>query len=187
MNKQLLFIQGGGNNGYEADTALVNSLQNALGTWYEIHYQKIRSDETAPDFGWVQEIGRQISAMKDNFILVGHSFGSSMILKLLSEQMVEKKIAGIFLLSTPFWSGEEDWIKGLKLQEHFAERLPEDIPMFFYHCMDDEEVPFSHMAFYMEKLARATFRELPQGGHQFNNNLTVVAQDILSLNPKSRV
>jgi len=31
MSKQVLFIQGGGDDGYEADKALVASLQTALG------------------------------------------------------------------------------------------------------------------------------------------------------------
>jgi len=104
-----------------------------------------------------------------------------MILKYLSENFVDENIVGIFLISTPFWSGDEDWKKGLKLQENFAEKLPKEIPIFFYHCQDDEEVPFSHLAFYREKFIHATFREIYRGGHQLNNDLTLVAQDIKSL------
>jgi hypothetical protein len=36
MIKQVLFIQGGGNDGYKADAKLVASLQIALGKEYEI-------------------------------------------------------------------------------------------------------------------------------------------------------
>jgi len=181
MSRQVLFIQGGGDKGYEVDTALVASLQTALGKEYDISYPKIQTNESAPDFGWTQQIGKEISTFKDNFYLVGHSFGSSMILKYLSEHVVENKIAGIFLISTPFWTGDEDWIKGLKLQENFDEKLSKEVPIFFYHCQDDEEVPFSHLAFYKEKLPRAIFREIHRGGHQLNNDLTLVAQDIKSL------
>lgn len=104
-----------------------------------------------------------------------------MILKYLSENPVKKKIAGIFLISTPFWSGNEDWKQGLKLQENFAGKLPKNVPIFFYHCHDDEEVPFSQLAIYRQKLDQATFREIPSGGHQLNNDLKLVAQDIKSL------
>ena len=41
MKKQVLFIQGGGDGGYEADTKLVASLQKALGKDYEISYPRI--------------------------------------------------------------------------------------------------------------------------------------------------
>ena len=181
MNKHVLFIQGGGDGGYEADTELVASLQKTLGTEYEINYPEIQDDESASDFGWPQQIGRQLSTMEHNVILVAHSLGSSMLLKYLSENVIEKKIAGIFLISTPFWSGNEDWKKGLKLREDFPEKLPEKVPVFLYHCQDDEEVPFSHLALYREKLAQATFREIQRGGHQLNNELTLVARDIKSV------
>ncbi len=114
-------------------------------------------------------------------ILAGHSFGASMILKCLSEHPVNKKLAGIFLLATPFWNGNEDWQTGLKLQEDFADKLPEQVPLFFYHCHDDQEVPFSHFDHYRQKLKQATFREIKTGGHQLNNDLTLVASDIKTL------
>jgi uncharacterized protein len=181
MNKHILFIQGGGEGGYEADKDLVASLQTALGKGYEINYPEIKSDETAPDFGWTQQVGKQISEFKGAIILVGHSFGASMILKFLSENSVNKNIEGIFLIATPFWNGNEDWQAGLKLQENFAKKLPEEVPIFLYHCEDDEEIPFSHLKYYKQKLTRATFRKIKKGGHQFNNDLTLVASDIKAL------
>jgi predicted alpha/beta hydrolase family esterase len=160
MNKQILFIQGGGEGGYQADRALVASLQTALGKEYEIIYPEIKPDESAPDFGWAWQIGRKIHETTGDIILVGHSFGASMILKYLSENSVDKKITGIFLIATPFWNGNEDWETGLKLQEDFAETLPAKVPIFFYHCLDDEEIPFSHLAYYKQNLTQATFREI---------------------------
>ncbi len=180
MNKHLLFIHGGGEGGYEADAALVASLQAALGSEYTISYPEMESDESAPDFGWPGYIGIKISESIDGVILAAHSLGASMLLKYLSENPTGKKIAGIFLMATPFWNGDEDWQAGLKLRENFADQLP-GTPIFFYHCRDDEEVPFSHLDDYKQKLPQATFCELGSGGHQFNNDLTVVADDIKSL------
>ncbi len=174
MNKQLLFIQEGGKGGYKADAELVASLQKTLGKGYGINYPEIKPDESAPDIGWTQQIGKKISETGSNIILVAHSFGASMILKYLSENFVNKKIAGIFLIATPFWNGNEDWQTGLKLQENFADHLPlKEIPIFFYHCRDDEEIPFSHLDHYRQKLAQATFLEIKKGGHQLNNDLTI--------------
>lgn len=181
MYNHILFIQGGGDGGYEADKALVASLQKALGKGYDINYPEIYSDESMSDFGWTQQIAEIISEIKSEIILVGHSFGASMILKYLSECSVTKKIPGVFLVATPFWDGNEDWQKGLRLQEDFDDRLPDQVPIFFYHCQDDEEIPFSHLEHYKQKLTRATFREIKSGGHQLNNDLTLVAKDIKSL------
>jgi len=178
--KQVLFIQGGGDGGHEADAKLAASLQTSLGNEYEIKYPEIQPDES-PDFGWTQQIGKKISEIKGDVILVGHSFGASMILKYLSENSVDKKIDGIFLIAAPFWSGNEEWKTALKLQDNFAEKLPAETPIFFYHCQDDEEIPFSHFDQYKQKLSQAVFRVIKRGGHQLNNDLTLIAADIKSL------
>lgn len=178
MNRQVLFIQGGGDGGYEADKALVASLQNTLGKEYVINYPVINTDEASPDFGWTDQIGKHIAVAKENMILVGHSFGASMIIKYLSEHVVSKEIAGIFLIATPFWSGNEKWKKGLKLSTTFAEKLNKEVPIFFYHCKDDDEVPFSDLALYKKKIPHATIRVISHGGHQLGNDLHVIAQDI---------
>jgi len=180
MTNQILFIQGGGDNGFEADTALVASLQQALGKEYKINYPKLQSDESASDFGWIQLIGEKIDETNGDILLVGHSFGASMILKYLSESPANKRIKGVFLVATPFWDGQEDWQTALQLREDFADKLPE-VPIFFYHCRDDEEIPFTHLQHYKRKVTSATFRELKSGGHQFNNDLTLVAIDIKSI------
>ena len=181
MHYQLLFIQGGGGDeDYKADAKLVASLRQALGNAYTVHYPRL-SDDSSPDFGRIKQIGKEISLVKDEIILVGHSLGASMLLKYLSENEVKKKIAGIFLISTPFWSGQEDWKQGLKLHEDFPDKLPKNVPVFLYHCRDDEEVPFEHLSLYAQKLPRAIVREVGSGGHQLNNNLSLVAKDIKSL------
>jgi predicted alpha/beta hydrolase family esterase len=177
----ILFIQGGGYGGYEADKSLVASLQAILGKAYNVHYPEILSDESAADYGWVAQIEEKIKEIKNAFILMGHSFGASMILKYLSEYALHRPINGIFLIATPFWSGDEDWKQGLKLQKNYDTKLPAEIPIFFYHCQDDEEVPIAHLHSYKQKLTQATFRVIENGGHQLKNRLSIVASDIKSL------
>jgi predicted alpha/beta hydrolase family esterase len=183
MIKHALFIQGGGNGGYEEDAALVASLRKALGTDYKVLYPKMLPDEAEPDFGqqWLKQIGKEISSVKGEVILAGHSLGASLLLKYLSENKIKKNIIGIFLIAPPVWSGDEDWVQSLKLQEDFSDNLPKDVPIFFYQCKDDEVVPFSHFTFYKQNLPWAVFREMAIGGHQLNNDLTLVAHDIKSL------
>lgn len=183
MSKQVLFIQGAGNGGYKADIALVASLRKALGNTYDVRYPEILPDETVPDFGrrWLQQIDKEIAAVEGGIILAGHSLGASMLLKYLSENKIRRHISGIFLVAPPFWNGDEDWVQPLKLQKDFADQLPQDTPIFFYQCKDDEVVPFEHFIIYQQHLPRAVFREIPHGGHQLNNDLAVVANDIRSL------
>jgi predicted alpha/beta hydrolase family esterase len=181
MKKQVLFIQGGGEDGYTADKKMVDSLKAALGNGFEVSYPELQSDETVPDFRWPEQIGKAINDIEGDVILVGHSLGASLILKYLSETTIQKKISGIFLLATAFWSGNEDWVKGLMLKDDFPGKLPGDIPISMYHSMDDDEVPFEHLALYAKKLPQATMHEIKKGGHQFNNDLKFLAGDIRKL------
>jgi predicted alpha/beta hydrolase family esterase len=183
MKKQVLFIHGGGDNGYEADTLLADSLKATLGSRYEVSYPELK-DDNAPDLGWPNQIGQAIHAMQGDLILAGHSLGASMILKYLSEALdniASGKVTGVFLVATPFWNGDEDWVKGLMLQPDFADKLPQDLPLFMYHSKDDEVAPFEHLSIYIRKLPHAQVRTIPTGGHQFNNDLTLVAKDIQQL------
>ena len=181
-SKDVLFIQGAGDVGYEGDLKLVASLRKALGTVYKVHYPEMPTDEE-PYFGsgWLKQIGEEISSFKGAIILVGHSLGASMLLKYLSEKKIKKNISGIFLVAPPFWSGNENWKQPLKLQEDFSDKLPKDIPTFFYQCKDDDIVPIDHFTLYKQNIPWAVFREMSNGGHQLNNDLTPVANDIKSL------
>src|SRR3989337_302397 len=102
MVKHLIFFHGGGSEeDYEADAKLVASLKLQLGSGYSVHYPLL-PDNGTPDLGRRKQISSEISASEDNVILVGHSLGASMLLACLSEMEIKKKIAGIFLLATPF-------------------------------------------------------------------------------------
>lgn len=181
MEKQIIFFHGGGSwEDYDADEKLVASLKSQLGPGYSFHYPFLH-DNGSPDLGRRGQISHEISAGSDSIILVGHSLGASMLLACLSETEIKKNIEGIFLIATPFWNGDDDWVAAFKLQTDFAERFNTEIPLFFYHCRDDKEVPFDHLSVYKQKLPWASFREIPAGGHQLDNNLTIVADDIRSL------
>ena len=90
-------------------------------------------------------------------------------------------IAGTFLVAVPHW-GVEVWeVDEYVLQANFASKLPENLPMCFYHSRDDGLVPFGHLALYAEKLPQARFREFDGRGHQFDDDLSEVAHDMEGL------
>jgi predicted alpha/beta hydrolase family esterase len=180
MKKQVLFIQGGGDDGYNETAKLVAALQKALGIDYEINYPPMPDDDT-PDFGWLKKIGEEISRSEEGVILAGHSLGASLLLKYFSENNAPKDPAGIFLIAPPFWSGKEEWKQGLILQKDFAEKLPKKISTFFYYCQDDDVVPPGQLATYMQQLPWATFREFERGGHLLEGHSDAVSKDIKAL------
>jgi hypothetical protein len=133
---------------------------------------------------WKQQVATELATMSSPVFLVGHSVGASILAKCLTEIDVDKPVAGIFLMSTPFWGGDGWRYEGyqkLELPSDFASRLPQDAQLFLYHSHDDETVPFSHLALYARILPKATLRAIESGRHQLNNDLTMIAKDIISL------
>lgn len=180
MTKHVVFIQGGaGQEDFNADKKMVDSLKSLLGSEYNIHYPCL-PEEASPDFGRMNQIQNAIASADGELFLVGHSLGASMLLKYLSENKTSKNILGVFLLATPFWQGDEKWKDGLKLRSDFAEHLPKGPAFYFYHCRDDEEVPVHHMNDYARAMPNGVFRKIDTGGHQFGNDLSLVAADMLN-------
>jgi predicted alpha/beta hydrolase family esterase len=178
MRSGVLFVHGGGEGAYEEDRKLAASLQHALGTGYDVLSPKMPEEDRPVYQAWKERIANELVTLEGEVILVGHSLGGSVLLKYLSEEEVEKPVAGLFLIATPYW-GVEDWeVDEYALREDFASKIARGMPVFLYHSRDDEVVTFAHAALYAEKLPRATVREFYGRGHQFGDDLSVVARDI---------
>lgn len=77
MEKQILFIQGGGKGAYEEDKKLADNLQKALGETYNVQFPKL-PDEDNPKYAvWKNQIAKKVSSMDGALIFVGHSLGAS--------------------------------------------------------------------------------------------------------------
>lgn len=176
--RRVLFVHGGGEGAHEADRKLAASLQDALGAGYEVRSPRMPNEE-GPEYGaWKDRISEELAEIDGEATLAGHSLGASIVLKYLSEESPGRPVAGVFLVATPYW-GAEDWeVDEYALREDFASKLPEGLPMFFYHGRDDGVVPFGHLALYQEKLPWATFRGIEGLGHQFDDDLSRVARDM---------
>jgi predicted alpha/beta hydrolase family esterase len=181
VKKQVLFIQGAGEGAYQEDRKLAASLQEALGTEYNVRYPKMPEEESSGYEAWKAQISKELAALDSKVILVGHSVGSSILLKYLSEERVEKPLAGIFLIAAPYW-GVGGWqMDEFTLDENRVSKILKSVPIFFYHSRDDDVVPFAHLALHAEKFPGATIREFDGRRHQFNNDLSEVAADITRL------
>ena len=179
MKKFVLFIRGGGEGAYEADALLAASLQKALGPAYDVRYPVMPVEEDAGYLDWKAQIAAELAGFDDQVILVGHSVGGAILLKFLSEEQENISSAGLFLISTPYFGGDEQWdYEELTLPQDWAAKLSSIPRIFFYHSRDDEIVPFAHLALYAAQLPQAIIREYNGRGHQFRNDLTDVASDI---------
>lgn len=178
MRIPVLFIQGGGEGAHTEDALLAASLQKALGAEYDVRYPQMPGESEPEKQTWEAQIAKELEALDGKIILVGHSVGGFMLLRYLSEERIEKPIAGLFLLAAPSWD-EENWnFDDLKLPPDLATKLSWIPQVFLYHNRDDEIVPFSHLTLHAARLPRAVVRESDKGGHQFRHDLSDVAGDI---------
>jgi pimeloyl-ACP methyl ester carboxylesterase len=175
--KQILFVHGAGEGAYDADAKLAADLRDELGPRYRVHCPRM-PNEAAPDAAvWKRRLAKEIAAMGNGAILVGHSAGATVAVAAVAERAIKQRLAGLFLVSAPF-CGDGGWqIEGFDLP-NLRERMPAGVPIFFYHGRDDETVPIAHVGLYAKELPRAVVRRLSGRNHQLNDDLSEVALDI---------
>src|SRR5262249_1243729 len=107
--RQILFIQGGGAGAHdEWDDKLVESLRRGLGGEHEVRYPRM-PDEGDPSYArWSAAIRREMAALDDGAVVVGHSVGAAILLHALAEQPPDSRLGAIGLIAAPF-SAEGGW------------------------------------------------------------------------------
>jgi predicted alpha/beta hydrolase family esterase len=175
-------IQGGSEGAHKYDAKLADSLRNKLGPTYEIRYPAM-PNEAHPDYkNWKHFILQEVLQMGEDPILVGHSIGASVLIRILADRDQRQSIAGVFLIAGPFWHDHEFWRwDEVALPHDAAVHFPHGVPLFLYHGEEDEVVPVSHLNMYAKAFPQAVVRRLQQRNHQLNDDMSEVARDIESL------
>jgi predicted alpha/beta hydrolase family esterase len=156
----ILVLHGAG--GYADDQAIATTLSATVG-------DEIRM----PDLGerdmshatWSATIAAHLAPDVD--IVVGHSFGGSSVLKLLTESRVHVHLHRLVLLAVPDWSPDGWDVAEYALPDDADRRLDPRLGIELHHCLDDEVVPVDHVDLLARRLPRATVVRHPQGGHRF--------------------
>src|SRR4051812_39355004 len=123
---QLLFVQGGGKGTHdEWDDKLVASLTQELGPDCQIHYPRM-PDEDDPSYArWKTALETVLATLPEDAVLVAHSVGATILLRVLVEQSSPRKFGAIVLISAPF-VGAGGWsVDDLQFPSDLGARLPE--------------------------------------------------------------
>jgi uncharacterized protein len=180
-NQSVLFIQGAGNM-YEPEGSgqLAAYLVRELSPDYRVIAPEMPNADR-PDYqSWRDRIELELAAIDEDMILVGHSFGGSVLLKYLAEGSYRKHVRGLFLVSVPNW-GPDGWAYAeFAVPDDVGSRLPAT-RIFLYHSRDDPEVPFAHLGYYQQHLPAATVRPIAGSEHSFVDGLPMLVDDIKRL------
>lgn len=182
MNRQLLFVQGGGAGVHdEWDRKLVESLGRALGPGYEVRYPRMPDEADPNHAAWSAALRDELARLDDGAIVVGHSVGGTILVNALAEQPPGVALGAIFLVAAPF-VGEGGWPgEGGRSQDDVGQRLPTGVPVHLYHGLADAEVPASHAELYARAIPHAHLCSLPGRDHQLNGDLREIAVAIEAL------
>lgn len=173
--RKVFFVHGAGDPRHpEGSGQLADYLARELGDDWEVMAPTMPEPDDPHYQPWRDAIEQHLAGIGDDPLLVGHSFGGSVLLKYLAEGTYERSVAAIFLVSVPYWGSD---FPSFALPDDFATRLPE-APVYLYHSREDPEVPFSHLRRYQEHLPRATSRVIEGSQHSFTNGLPDLVRDI---------
>jgi len=139
-------------------------LENGLGPEYQVRAPRMPHPEDPHFQAWAERIDHLLEE-SDRPVLVGHSFGASVVLKFVAQADPQLAFRGLFLVATPFW---KTGFPEFALTAEELDRLQSVSPMVFYHSQDDSEVGFDHLGQYASALPHALTRGLDGRGHEFN-------------------
>ncbi len=177
----VLFIQGAGSmHEPEGSGRLAAYLARELSTGYGVLAPEMPDADNPHYQPWRDRIAQELEVIDKEVILVGHSFGGSVLLKYLAEGSYQKPVRGLFLVSVPNW-GPDGWAYDeYAAPDDVGSRLPPS-RIFLYHSRDDPEVPFAHLGYYQKHLPAATVRPIDGSDHSFVDGLPTLVEDINSL------
>jgi predicted alpha/beta hydrolase family esterase len=187
MLQHVLFIQGGGEGAHAIDAQLVLSLARELGVEYQIRYP-VMPHEVAPEYqDWKAAILAELRDLGPGALLVAHSVGGAVIVRLLAEAGLPRQLIGLFLIAAPY-IGDGGWElgDGFKTPLNLEVRVPQNLSLYLYQGTSDAIVPSRHLELYAKVLPGAAMRRLRDRDHQLNQDLSEVAQDIATVVASAR-
>jgi predicted alpha/beta hydrolase family esterase len=154
----ILFLHGAG--GYADDQGMADTIRSALDEPVTMPHLR---DEDMSHAAWSAQIAAHVGPDVDT--VLGHSFGGSTFLKMLTE--TDLGIARLVLLAAPDW-GPDGWdVADYALLSDTDHRLPPALRIDLHHCTDDDVVPVAHLELLSARMPHAAVVRHRHGGHQF--------------------
>lgn len=176
LKKNLIIIHGAGPKHYRSLPDGTGDWQLKLALSFAKEFKVITPQMPAPTKpvfdDWKFILDKNLTKLKGEVFLVGHSLGASFLVKYLLEEKIKQQISGLFLVSAPF-----NTVKGFEIPTDYSS-LPQIEHKYLYHCMNDVEVPYAHSILFQERLS-AKLKTFEGRGHYFKKtDFPEILQDI---------
>ena len=196
MKKQVLVIHGGDAfatyeeyltslRDYKVDLSYFRrkgwkkTLPEKLGENYDVLNPEMPDPWNAKYIEWQIVFEKILPLLNDAIILIGHSLGGSFLAKYLSENKINKKIVGVFLVAACYdKDANGNGLHTFAMPEKLS--MPTD-KVFLYHSKDDTSVPFGDLELFHKQLPQATLRIFEDRNHFHQEEIPELVEDIKNL------
>ncbi|MCE4955960.1 lipase/acyltransferase domain-containing protein [Macrococcoides caseolyticum] len=101
-------------------------------------------------------------------ILIGHSFGGTVITKYLTENQVDHTIEKVIMIGAPFFGCDE---KFSDTQNMITGALKVAVPLYHIQSIDDDRVDINHQTCWKEAFPEIQLITEQQGKHEFHDGI----------------
>ena len=177
MATSVLVIQGAGRGAHDADRAIADELQLALGGDFRVSFPHLPGEADPEPDAWRQAI-TQLAQDRKADVIVAHSVGAALVADMLAEGAALPGARAAALLAPPY-VGSGGWdFGGYHFDAHRAHPPTLQLALSFYFGASDRTVPLDHAVLFKKVFPHASFTRLAGCDHQFAGHLPAVARGI---------
>lgn len=181
MSYEILLIQGAGEVTRAEEQEILDALNAKLGDDFNMLLPAIKDADNPTYAAWETALVTNLNSLSGKVILLGHSFGASVILKHFSKEPVPDKVIGMILFGVPYWK-EQNWdVSEYEIEEDCLVNLSKLENIYFYHSTDDEVIPDQQFKSYQKLIPKAHWRVLSGVDHSYHGAIPNMVADIREL------
>jgi predicted alpha/beta hydrolase family esterase len=143
-----------------------NTLQEKLGEEFQVIAPRMPNQFDARYAEWKIWFEKIIPLLNDEVSLVGHSLGGTFLAKYLAENMLGKKITGLYLVAPAYDAEGTEYSMCDFVIPESLEKIEEQCKnIFLYQSTDDDIVPPLNAEKFLKKLSTAKLESFSDRGH----------------------
>lgn len=172
--KHVLFVHSAGVQQKESGSnPLIHYLKRHTAN-IEWHTPSFPRDEGQVYSNWMKVLKDTLAHIPDDeeLLLIGHSFGGSVVMKYLTENESPNQISKVVLISSPYWGCDAKFDDAQnELTGNAENRISSAIELYHIQSIDDDRVDFSHQACWHNKFPQLRVIKKTDGKHEFHQGI----------------
>lgn len=160
-----------------------DNLQKDLGENFEVLLPRMPDSNNAKYLEWKIWFEKILDITEDKLILIGHSLGGMFLVKYFSENIIDKRIKAMFIISTPFKSANKNDENIRFAHTGDLNNITKQCEnVYFLHSKDDDVIDFEDFEKYKAELPNANFIEFEDKGHFTSESFPEIIELINEIN-----